>query len=160
MRIKACRNNRELRTVLLEHGKDDRFMYQTVIVIGRARRQGDIHGEATAATDPCFTCRSCAGIKRKLVRRYVEHRRVLFKYVLRPVSVVDVDVYDGDSVDSLCAAGCCRNRDVVKETKAHRAVAFRVMPGRPDEGEHRLPARPRVSHGLYARPSGKQRDRF
>ena len=93
--------------------------------------QRDVDGRLVALARPAG-----ARVERPLVQRDVEDGRVVPEDVLRPVAVVDVPVDDRDPLEAeLGLRRARRDRDVVEEAEAHRAVGGRVVAGRPHERE-------------------------
>jgi hypothetical protein len=89
-----------------------------------------------------------------LVRRDVQHLRVVVEDVLRTVSVVYVPVDDDDTF-ALIPQPSSRNGNVVHQTKAHRSVSEGVMTGRPNESE--CPLRPTRINFIDRREHGTGR---
>ena len=92
------------------------------------------------------------GPERPLVERDREHRRVVREQRLRAVSMVNVEVDDGDSLEpelELRVAG--GNGDVREDAEAHRSRLERVVPRRPNQRE------PAARDGLDRAPGGKTR---
>ena len=86
------------------------------------------------------------------MERQVEDAGVVPEDVLRPVPVVDVPVENRHPLEPvLRLRRPGRDRGVVEEAEAHRAVGRRVMAGRPDECEPADPGR------LDRRARGEQR---
>jgi hypothetical protein len=100
-----------------------------VLLVARSCGQRDVHGGVVALAGPAG-----ARVERPLVERHVEDARVVPEDVLRAVPVVDVPVEDRHPLERvlrLCRPS--RDRGVVEEAEAHRAVGRRVVAGRPDE---------------------------
>jgi hypothetical protein len=73
---------------------------------------------------------------------------------------MDVDIDNRHAADSTRPRGRGGDCGIVKETKAHCAVAFCVVSRRPDECENGFAAGERFVYGLDGRAGGEQRDRF
>ena len=113
-------------------------MHQRVVGVRRAGVHGDVHREAPALARADLVGGARAWIKRKLVRRDVEHSRILVEDRLRPVAVVHVDIDNGDALE---ASGEHRGRgdgNIVEKAEAHRAIRFGVVTRRAHQGEGRL----------------------
>src|SRR6185437_8946272 len=77
-----------------------------------------------------------AGIERHLVAGYVQHARVVAENGLRAVAVVDVEIDDGDTVETVRTERVRGGgRDTVEQAEAHRFVAGRVVSGRTHRAE-------------------------
>ena len=131
----------------------------TVDVVAGALGERDVDRRAVAVAGASLGPVAGARVVRELVRREVEHARVVVEDVLRAVAVMDVDVDDGDALDSrLFERARDGDGDVVEEAEAHRAVRRRVVPGRANEAEGgiELAAQDRLRRGERA-AGGAQR---
>src|SRR4029078_3139077 len=69
-----------------------------------------------------------AGIMRILVRAEEENRRILFKAMLRTVSVMHIPVDDEHAAQTVLFLNVARrDSHVVEKTKTHRPVGFRMV---------------------------------
>ena len=127
VRIEARRDEHELRLEALHRGLDDVGERVQILLVPRARRQRHVERRLALLVRPAG-----AGIERPLVERGEEHRVVVPERRLRPVPVVHVEVDDRHALASGCAR---RDRDVVEDAEAHRAIGQRMMAGRPHERE-------------------------
>jgi hypothetical protein len=74
-------------------------------------------------------------IEGKGVRGDVEDARIGLEHVLRAVAVMHVEVDDDHAREAAGQGMGGGDRDVVEEAEAHRAVRFRVVPGRAHEAQ-------------------------
>ena len=77
-------------------------------------------------------------LARELVQRYVKYRWIRVENLLRPISVMHVEI---DDRDALAAAGssvrCCHGH-VVQQAESHRSVGARVMTRRTNQRDAAL----------------------
>jgi len=64
--------------------------------------------------------------------------RLIRQNSLGPVSVMGIEIPNGDALDAVPQSIERCNRDVIEITKTHRALAGGVMPGRPHQAESAL----------------------
>ena len=98
----------------------------------RRERQVDVRPDAGAGTG--LVELPGARVERRLVRRDVEHVRVVVEHVLGAVAVVDVPVEDRHPLAGRGELGSA-DGGVVEQAEAHRPVGHRMMAGRPPGGE-------------------------
>jgi len=73
---------------------------------------------------------ACPWIKRRLMQRNIEKRRVRLKRGLRAVPVMDIEVDDGNASQAMRSARVLSaDRDTIEQTKTHRGGRLGVMSG-------------------------------
>ena len=126
-------------------------MHQRVVVVGAANLHRYVHCKAAAPPATHFVGGTCTWIKRKLMRQYVVHRRILVVHGLRAIAVVHVDVYNRDPFEAASAHRGSGDSNVVEEAEAHRPVRLGVVARRTHQRKDRSRSRHRVFGGLDGR---------
>ena len=98
------------------------------------------------------------GIERKLVRRDIEHPRLLIEHRLRPVAVVHVDVDNRDPLETAGEHRGSGDGDVVEQAEAHRAMRLQRGGLADARAQRQARARHRVLRRLNRRARGKPSD--
>ena len=134
--VEARGNQDDVRAHLARHGREQLPVHgQEVGVAGSGGQRHVDRGPLTCA-EPHLLERPCAGIERPLVGAEIDHRGIVLKGGLSPVTVVDVPVDDQHPAKAEIGLGVARrNRDVVEEAESPGAVALRVVAGRPHKGK-------------------------
>ncbi len=136
--VEACRDEEELGFEAFECG-DDALLHGAVVgIVACAGVHGDIDGGASSGVVSDFVFVSCAGVERGgvLMEADEEHAAVVFEGVLCAVSVMDIEIDDGDAfdvVEFLCVTR--GDGDVVEEAEAHGSHDFGMVSGRTSAAE-------------------------
>jgi hypothetical protein len=135
VRVESARHEHPAGRMPFRQRRDDLVERAQVEIAGRARGKGDVARGASSVAVPDLVDASRPRVQRPLVERDVRHAGVGVEDLLRAVAVVRVVVDHENPFTAISERGG-RDRDVVEQAEAHRALGPRVVTGGP-HGEER-----------------------
>ena len=137
----------------------ERLEHLVVVAICRTGLERHVQRKPRALAPPNIVGRAGARIERILMRRDVQHTRVLVENPLRAVAMMHVVIHDDDPLHAERQRMRGRGRHAVVEAESHRPIALGVMARRPNQRHHAR--RARLNDGLDSAnggAGGQQRD--
>ncbi len=157
VRIESSGDDHQLRLELLGRRHQHLLKDGAILVVALSRFHRHIDREAFPCATAPLRLAARAWIMWILMRAEKEDGGIVFETMLRAIAVMHVPIDNQHTGEAMLLLGiACGNRDIIQQTKPHRAIGFGMMSRRPHCAENmiNLLRHHRIDRGQ--RPSGCQ----